>query len=205
MQAEHRTMQREVGEVAAGLHRAAREFLELVGCDDPRVRLRHAAGLREVEGEAEGLYSDVLHAEASRVIAPYEREGVLRLVRQFDDVVDQLDHAGRMLIGFGLWSLPPQLIACAQVLDEMGSLCQEAVLLIDTPAELGHSLSRLRKLSDTSKELHRDLLVQQVEVMDLKDFVKVNALAGSVMEAAAGMGEFGRALEIIAVTASETA
>ncbi len=175
------TIQTLLHEAVDSLPEATEAFLALVEAE-PADRAKLAKKLSAVESAADERYLALLHKIGSSFITPYDREDIYEMVEALDDVVDQLDHAGQLLVRFNLGELPKELVGNARALHRMAKSSHKTVHLIKSPKKLEALLISINELENEIDEGYRDLLVRVLNDADSTDVIKIKILADCVEE-----------------------
>jgi predicted phosphate transport protein (TIGR00153 family) len=87
--------------------------------------------IHTIEHEADSIKHDVINNLIREFVPPLEREDILELVAEFDNVVDSIDEVIREVAMFRVTALRPDVIAFTELLVEMcrklNTVCTEFV------------------------------------------------------------------------------
>jgi uncharacterized protein len=192
-------IQEMMGKAVRSLPDATAAFVELVAADqDDRPALLDQ--LHAIETKADERYVKLLRKVTSTFVTPFDREDLYSMIETLDDVIDELDHAGSLIVGFGLGELPEPFRRNAEHLAAMGDRCAEAPALIKKPAKLESLLFEINTIENQLDAGYRQLLIETiVPGADPIHAIRIKTLSDSVELASRGMEEFIHALGITAI------
>jgi len=181
------------------LPQATAAYLELVQADrDTRPLLLDK--LHKIEEASDEQYVGLLRKVTSTFVTPYDREDLFAMIETLDDVIDELDHNGSLVVGFKIDKLPTELVANAKRIVQMSELCADAPALIKKPKKLESLLFDINKIENKIDKGYQKLLIEAlVPGSDPIVAIQIKALADSLEEATARMEWFIHALGITAI------
>lgn len=118
--------------------------------------------LRDFEHEGDRLSRETLNVLAESFIVPFDREDILELNTHLDDLVDDLEEAGRKFLLYRVERPVPQALQIAQVALEQARLITQAMPLIEKPSqggELARLMTQVRVLEDEADRLGDEVQV----------------------------------------------
>lgn len=191
-----------IGQAVENLPDASATFVAMVTAE-PGDRPKLLKRLHEIETAADEYNARLLRKVAKTFITPYDREDICNMVDKLDDVIDQLDHAGHLLVGFELDALPEQFAANARELLKMSKRARAAVELIKSPEQMDEALQAMSAHENTLDEGYRSLLVSTfVAGSDPIRDQQIKILAEIVESAATSLDKFGLALAVVTMKAT---
>lgn len=162
---------------------AVQEFQALLGDGNGAVDA-HFTAIRRIEREADAVARRILIAGNRTFNAPLDRENIMALAHELDDVVDLVEEAAKEIVRYGVRAFPPQmneLVAAAvkgaekiqKAMPMLGEITREHRRILALCQEIGKieeaadgcfdaGLDRLRA------EL-RDGTVDTIRYLDLKE------------------------------------
>jgi hypothetical protein len=91
----------------------------------------HVATIRAVEVSADGVARRIFIA-ANRVFnAPIDREDIIKLANDLDNVVDMIEDVAKTIQRYALTEYPPQMRAIARTVVQAADVLQEVMPLLD--------------------------------------------------------------------------
>ncbi|GGJ76025.1 DUF47 domain-containing protein [Deinococcus aquiradiocola] len=112
--------------------------------------------LRDLEHEGDRLSRETLNVLAASFIVPFDRADILELNTHLDDLVDDLEEAGRMFQLYRVETPVPQALALARIAHEQARLLAQAMPLLEhlkRADELNRITARVRELEDDADRL----------------------------------------------------
>lgn len=188
-----------MSEAASHLPDATMAFYSLVSAN-PEARPALATKLAKVEQEADDRQVKLMRKVSTTFITPYDREDIYGMFETLDDVVDSLDHAGRLVVDFEMLELPPELIESAKKLVKMSEQARDATEYIKKPNKMEKALFAINAHENNLDSAYRALLRKALMPgSDPIEAIKVKILADSIEHAATRIESFARALSIAAI------
>lgn len=159
-------------EAAQNAHATAQALIDLLEhyTDVPNKVKR----VRDLEHVGDRLSDDIANLLAESFIVPFDREDIISLNHELDDLVDDMEDAARKLNLYGVEQPLPQMAQLARVVEQQCLLLTQAMPLIEDPkrtAELHQLSQKIRYLEDEadtiSDEVQRGLFqgVQDVPAL----------------------------------------
>lgn len=188
-----------MSEAASHLPDATMAFYSLVTAN-PAARPALAGKLSKIEEEADERYVKLIRKVSTTFITPYDREDIFGMFETLDDIVDELDHAGRLVIDFEMLELPRELIDSATELVKMSEKARDATEFIKKPNKMEKALFAINEHENHLDTSYRRLLRNALTPgSDPIEALKLKILADSVEQAATNIESFTRALSIAAI------
>lgn len=188
-----------MSEAASHLPDATMAFYSIVTAN-PAARPALATKLSKIEEEADERYVKLIRKVSTTFITPYDREDIYGMFEILDDVVDDLDHAGRLVIDFEMQELPPELAESAKELVKMSEQARDATEYIKKPNKMEKALFAINDHENHLDTAYRRMLRNALTPgSDPIHAMKLKILADSVEEAATKIESFARALSIAAI------
>ncbi len=131
---------------AAVVLKAAETYAELAR--DYTHRDEYIGRIRQLEHDGDEIAHRTLEKLDQTFITPFDREDIQRLMKQMDDVVDEIDAASKRLALYRINELTPWLGKQAEVLVRTGKLLGQAVARL-------RNLKKPNGLQDQLIEIHR--------------------------------------------------
>jgi len=158
------------------------------------------AEMKKLEEAGDVRYVEVVRKIASSFITPFDREDIYQTVEAIDDIIDQLDHASALLVGFH-WNgaLPEELVENANKLNQMSQYAPQAVAAIKKPKKFEKLLVEVSLLENEMDTLYRDLLVRMLNDADAIDVMKIKVLADAVESCSTALERFIRSVGVMAI------
>jgi uncharacterized protein len=107
---------------AQALRRLIGEAVEIAPC---------VAAIRAIEAEADDAARKVFIAANRTFNAPIDREDILGLAHDLDDVVDLIEDAGKAIQRYEVRNFPPEMLAMADAVIRAATAIEKAVPLLD--------------------------------------------------------------------------
>ncbi|ACO45164.1 DUF47 domain-containing protein [Deinococcus deserti] len=125
---------------------------------------RKVQRVRDLEHEGDRLSREITNLLAESFIVPFDREDIIALNDELDDLVDDMEDAARKLSLYGVEAPLPQMAQLARVVERQCALLAEGMPMIEDTRR-GPDLARIaveiRKLEDEgdtiSDEVQRSL------------------------------------------------
>ena len=186
---------------AAFLPEATTAFYTLITAM-PAARPNLLEKLHAVEQDSDERYVRVLRKTAGSFITPYDREDIFLMIETLDDVIDQLDHVGILVVGFEIDRVPHQLVLMAQELIGVSEQIKEAVGLLKKQNKLEKCLYAINSHFNTFDNSYRSLLISTLstaDTMEPKETTKIIALGMGFERACQRLNDLTRALAVAAI------
>ncbi|MFC4638881.1 DUF47 domain-containing protein [Deinococcus hohokamensis] len=135
---------------------------------------RKVQRVRDLEHEGDRLSREITNLLAESFIVPFDREDIIALNNELDDLVDDMEDAARKLSLYGVQAPLPQMAQLARVVEQQCALLAEGMPLIEDSRrvqDLARIAGQIRELEDQgdtiSDEVQRTLYhgVQDVQGM----------------------------------------
>ena len=192
-------IQKMMSEAASHLPDATMAFYSLVTAK-PEARSGLADKLATIEDEADERQVKLLRKVSSTFITPYDREDIYRMFETLDDVVDSLDHAGKLIVCFDMQALPDEFTTSAKELVKMSEQARDATEFIKKPNKMEKALFAVNAHENRLDTAYRKMLCDTlVPGADPIHAMRLKILADSVEQAATRIEGFTRALMITAI------
>lgn len=108
--------------------RSARELQQIITDFDPTALEENMLDLHVIENEADEQKHEIIGALAKEFIAPIEREDILRLAGQLDDVVDGIEDILIKIYMYNIRSIIPEAL---EFLDVISHCCDELMAMLE--------------------------------------------------------------------------
>ncbi|GGS31196.1 DUF47 domain-containing protein [Deinococcus knuensis] len=100
--------------------------------------------VRDLEHEGDRLTGEITNLLAESFIVPFDREDIISLNNELDDLVDDMEDAARKLSLYGVEKPLPQMAQLARVVEQQCALLAQGMPLIENKAQLGE-LARIAR------------------------------------------------------------
>lgn len=188
-----------MSDASAHLPDATMAFYSLVSAK-PEARAGLADKLAAIEQESDERQVKLMRKVASTFITPYDREDIYDMFECLDDVVDHLDHAGKLIVAFKMDALPDELIDSAKELVKMSEQACAAIEYIKKPNKMEKALFAINDHENNLDANHRALLCSSLTPgADPIAALQLKTLADCVEDASTQIEAFTRALAITAI------
>lgn len=189
-----------LGESAEYLPQAATIFVNLVAAT-PEARPELLDKLHAIEQDSDERYIKVLRKTAGTFITPFDREDIYVVIEALDDVVDQLDQVGALIVGFEIGALPDDFLTMANELVEMSEQIRQALPLLKKQHKLERRLTGVNTHIHEFANAYRSLLVSALDTRRkvTPDAGKILTLGASLERACHKVAELNRALVVVAI------
>lgn len=178
---------------------AAKGFCDVVGAE-PDEREQPLKVLCGLERDADILYVKLLRKVAATFITPYDREDLYRTLDKLDDVIDDLEQAGLLLVGFGDVTPPEEFRDYTSGLIAMCEQTCDMVSVLKKPKKFEKHLVEFYDLKAVTDERYRTLLVADLTPgADPIRAMQTAALLDWVRRAGSDLEEFVRSMGAIAI------
>ena len=192
-------IQKMMSDATEHLPDATMAFYSLVTAK-PDARAGLADKLAAIEKEADERQIKLLRKVSTTFITPYDREDIYDMFEALDDVVDSLDHAGKLLVCFQIAALPQEFADAAKELVKMSEQARDITEYIKKPNKLEKALFAVNEHENNIDGFYRKMLCDALATdADPIHALRVKTLADSVENAATAIERFTRALAITAI------
>lgn len=120
--------------------------------------------VRDLEHEGDRLTGEITNLLAESFIVPFDREDIISLNNELDDLVDDMEDAARKLSLYGVEKPLPQMAQLARIVEQQCALLAQGMPLIENKgqlAKLARIAREIRALEDQgdtiSDEVQRHL------------------------------------------------
>ncbi|BDP40918.1 hypothetical protein DAETH_08870 [Deinococcus aetherius] len=149
-------------EAARNAHATAQALVELLeNYTDVEAKVRR---VRDLEHEGDRITGEITNMLASSFIVPFDREDIIALNAELDDLVDDMEDAARKLSLYGVERPLPEMARLARVVERQCALLAQGMPLIEDTGriqELAGLARQIRTLEDEgdtiSDEVQRTL------------------------------------------------
>ncbi|PTA68370.1 DUF47 domain-containing protein [Deinococcus arcticus] len=100
--------------------------------------------VRDLEHEGDRLTGEVTNLLAESFIVPFDREDIISLNSELDDLVDDMEDAARKLSLYGVQRPLPQMAQLARVVEQQCALLAQVMPLLEQSSKLGE-LTRITR------------------------------------------------------------
>lgn len=129
---------------------------------------RKVQRVRDLEHVGDRISGEITNMLASSFIVPFDREDIIALNNELDDLVDSMEDAARKLSLYGVERPLPEMAQLARVVEQQCALLAEGIPLIEDTgkipqlAELAQRIRRLEDEGDTISDNVQRRLYQDV-------------------------------------------
>ena len=170
----------------------------------PEGRPKLAQKIHDLKKTADQQYITLTRKVAGTFIAPYDREDLYRMVEAINDVIDSLDHATYLVVGFKMGKLPEEFLASAVELVGMSEQARDAVQFIKKPNRLEKTQVAINKHKNVLEDNYRALLINSMAPgMDNSEAMKLKILADIIEQVSSQLDRFTRAIAVAAIKGSQ--
>lgn len=156
-------------EAARNAHATAQALVDLLeNYTDVEAKVKR---VRDLEHEGDRITGEITNMLASSFIVPFDREDIIALNSELDDLVDDMEDAARKLSLYGVERPLPQMAQLARVVERQCALLAQGMPLIEDSGrlqELAGLARQIRQLEDEgdtiSDEVQRQLYVGVTDV-----------------------------------------
>ncbi|WP_026332570.1 DUF47 domain-containing protein [Deinococcus apachensis] len=149
-------------EAARNAHATAQALVDLLeNYTDVEAKVQR---VRDLEHEGDRITGEITNMLASSFIVPFDREDIIALNNELDDLVDDMEDAARKLSLYGVERPLPQMAQLARVVEQQCALLAQGMPLIEDTGriqELAALARQIRTLEDEgdtiSDEVQRTL------------------------------------------------
>ncbi|SMB94977.1 DUF47 domain-containing protein [Deinococcus hopiensis] len=149
-------------EAARNAHATAQALVDLL--ENYTDVERKVQKVRDLEHEGDRITREITNLLAESFIVPFDREDILALNNELDDLVDDMEDAARKLSLYGIEKPLPQMVQLARVVEQQCALLAQGMPLIEDAGrvrELTALAGQIRTLEDEgdtiSDEVQRTL------------------------------------------------
>ncbi|MEW6420137.1 MAG: DUF47 domain-containing protein [Deinococcota bacterium] len=107
---------------------------------------RKVQRVRDLEHAGDRISGEITNMLASSFIVPFDREDIIALNNELDDLVDSLEDAARKLSLYGVERPLPEMAQLARVVEQQCALLAQGMPLIE-------NTGRLRELADLARQI----------------------------------------------------
>lgn len=190
------------GQAARTVAEGADVLLRLVGAPaDDRVELAHQ--LRELEHAGDSTLHEVMQALNTSFITPFDREDIALLASRVDDVIDDIEEAGDLVVLYRLGALPPGVHTQAVLLADAAAVTAEALPRLRTLRDLDSYWIRINDLENEADLVYRELLAGLLNGDDdLRTVIKTKEVVDKLESAADALERVADVVQSIAAKES---
>lgn len=145
-------------EAAANAHVTARALVDLLeNYTDVEAKVQR---VRDLEHEGDRLSREVTNLLAESFIVPFDREDIISLNNELDDLVDYMEEAARRLSLYRVERPLPQMALLARVVEAQCALLAQGMPLIENTGrvgELAELAQKIRALEDEGDRISDDV------------------------------------------------
>lgn len=142
---------------AENIERAA-ELLGVLVAADPMDRPDLAKHLKELEHRGDDLTHDILNALNTSFITPFDREDIAFLAGRLDDVIDDIEAAGDLIVLYRLDWVPPGVETQVSLLQRAAQVTSEAMPRLRTLSKLADYWILINEIENHADTVYRGLL-----------------------------------------------
>ncbi len=176
-------------------------LLQMVSNGNDRTAL--AEKLKEVEHGSDEITHAVFKQLNSSFITPFDREDIYRLGSTLDDVMDELEAAGDLILLYGLHELPAEIEHMVDVLNKCARVTSEAMPRLQRMKDLEAYWIEVNRLENEADRIHRRLLKRLFSGdYDALTVLKIKEVGDVLEEAADAFEHVANIVETIAVKES---
>ena len=179
---------------------AAATFRQLVQAE-PAERVGWHEELQELERSSDRMYTDVLTRVADGSVSPFERDDLLRLVDSLDKVIEHLEFAGALVVGFEIQRVHQGILQGADKLVAMGETAVDIVTVLKVPKQVGRRLFDFYRDESNMESAYRSMLFEALspDASNPIHAMQETTLIAAVESATSALEKFVQALGAIAV------
>ncbi len=161
-------------EAARNAHVTAQALVDLLeNYSDVEAKVRR---VRDLEHEGDRLSREVTNLLAESFIVPFDREDIIALNDELDDLVDDMEDAARKLSLYGVEKPLPQMAALARVVERQCALLAQGMPMIEDTGkirELARIAEQIRALEDEGDTISDEVQRTLYEgVMDVPGMIR---------------------------------
>lgn len=143
---------------AQNAHVTAQALVELLGnYTDVETKVQR---IRDLEHEGDRLSRDITNLLAESFIVPFDREDILALNNELDDLVDSMEEAASKFSLYRIDAPLPQMLPLARVVEQQCALLAQGMPLIEDTgrvSELAALAEKIRVLEDQGDDLSDEI------------------------------------------------
>jgi len=135
--------------------------------------------MRDAEHAADETTHAIVRRVNSTFVTPFDREDIYALASALDDVMDEMDEAGDLVLLYGVTTLPAETSEQVEVLQRCAELTAEAMPGLATMSSLDEYWIEINRLENAGDRSYRRILAslftgdyEAIEVIKLKDIVE---------------------------------
>lgn len=119
-----------------------------------------AIKLRDVEHRTDEVTHGIIRRVNSTFVTPFDREDIYRLAATLDEVMDQVEAAGDVMVLYGVRELPTEVAEQIDVLQRAAELTAEAMPRLRTPGDLRDYWVEINRLENQADQTYRKILTR---------------------------------------------
>ena len=128
---------------------AAEKLATILRNFDPKRVEHHILEMHEIEHGADSIHHEILKRLAREFITPIEREDIILMAGELDEVVDKIEDVAQRIYMYNLTVIPQNAIAMAEVVEQC---CHK---LIDACGDFAHFQHNRQKLRESIIEINK--------------------------------------------------
>ncbi|WP_189643788.1 DUF47 domain-containing protein [Deinococcus piscis] len=137
-------------ESASNAHATAQALVDLL--ENYTDVERKVQRVLDLEHEGDRIAGELTNLLAESFIVPFDREDILSLNNELDDLVDDMEEAALKLSLYGIEQPLPHMAQLARILEQQCALLAQGLPMIEDPRQVG----QLRELSAQIRRLEDD-------------------------------------------------
>ena len=162
-----------------------------------------AQKLKDVEHASDEITHSVFKQLNRSFITPFDREDIYRLGSTLDDVMDELEAAGDLVLLYGLHELPEEIEHMIKVLARCAEVTAAAMPRLQKMTNLDEYWIEVNRLENEADQTYRRLLKRLFSgEFDALTVLKIKEVADVLEEAADAFEHVANIVETIAVKES---
>jgi len=162
-----------------------------------------AEKLKEVEHSSDEITHSVFKQLNKSFITPFDREDIYRLGSTLDDVMDEMEAAGDLMLLYGLQELPDEIKQMIDVLVRCAGVTAEAMPHLQKMTNLEAYWIEVNRLENEADQVYRRLLKRLFSgEYDALTVLKIKEVGDVLEEAADAFEHVANTVETIAVKES---
>lgn len=186
---------------AENLVTGAELLAQMVANGNDRTAL--AEKLKEVEHGSDEITHSVFKQLNKSFITPFDREDIYRLGSTLDDVMDELEAAGDLILLYGLHELPEEVEQMITVLARCAQVTAAAMPGLQKMTDLEEYWIEVNRLENEADQIYRRLLKRLFSgEYDALTVLKIKEVGDVLEEAADAFEHVANIVETIAVKES---
>lgn len=143
---------------AADNIRQAAELLGALVAADQQQRPDLALRLKQFEQRGDDLTHEILNALNTSFITPFDREDIAFLAGRLDDVIDNLEEAGDLIVLYRLQEVPAGVHTQVTLLHQAAQVTADAMPRLRTLSKLSDYWITINEIENRADAEHRSLL-----------------------------------------------